>query len=85
MGKQRTLILPPKRDSPTALPAKVVKVLEGWLQRWLPGGTHPDALGEDGPQVDEQVPPILMLLVRATAGSDAIRQYLKGCLLPSEL
>ena len=84
-GKQRTLILPPKRDCPAALPAKVVKVLEGWLQRWLPGGTHPDALGEDGPRVDEQVPPILMLLVRATAGSDAVRQYLRGCLLPVDL
>lgn len=85
VGKKHALALPPKRERPTALPAKVVKVLEGWLQRWLPGATHPDSLGEDGPRVDEQVPPILMLLLRATAGSEAIRSYLKDVLLPSDL
>jgi hypothetical protein len=60
-------------------------VLEGWLQRWLPDATHPDTLGENGLRVDEQVPPILMLLVRAAAGSAPIRQYLKKYLLPADL
>lgn len=82
---KRTLALPPRKEAPTALVVRVVKILETYLDRWIPWPTGPDDELERGLVVDENLPPILLLLSRAAEGSTPTRAYLKKLLLPEDL
>jgi hypothetical protein len=63
----------------------VVKILETYLDRWLPWPKGPDSELEKGLIMDENLPPVFLLLSRAAAGSDPTREHLKRLLLPSIL
>ena len=85
-SRKRALILPPRKEASTAFVARVVKVLDTVLDRWLPYPAGPDDMKyEDDVIMDEHLPPILLLLARAADGSSPSRKYLKDLLFPSNL
>lgn len=83
--QKRSHPLPPRKEAPTALVVRVVKILETYLDKWLPWPKNPDGELERGLVIDENLPPILLLLSRAAEGSQPSRLHLKKLLLPEDL
>lgn len=67
-----------------AFPTKVLKVLEGWFEVYMPYPIKADEVDKNI-MVDEVLPPVLLLLARAAVGSSDFRQILKEQLLPFDL
>ena len=84
-SRGRVIALPPRRTDTTALPQRLLSVLKQFFDIYLPQPTKPDDELQKGLMLDETLPPILLLLARAAAGSDPIRGYLKETLLPADL
>jgi hypothetical protein len=82
---QRGTSAPPTRIDPTALPARLLRVLEDWFASFLPYGTKVDEERTDGIVVDEVLPPLILILMKLAKGNGDMRAYLKEALLPSDL
>lgn len=76
---------PPKTDEPTALPARLLKVLDTFFAAHLPPSRSVDDERQDRVVLDETLPPTLLLLSRAAAASPEIKAYIRSRLLPSAL
>lgn len=86
--RKREYTLPPSRSDPSAFPSKVLRILEEYLNTYVPFPMKPDDFtAETGTdyQLEEHLPPVLALLGKAAAGSDEMRTVLKDRLLPSNM
>ncbi|OCF35034.1 hypothetical protein I316_03074 [Kwoniella heveanensis BCC8398] len=70
---------------PSALPARLIRIFDHFFDTYLPWPRKPDDPLPQGLAMDELLPPLLLLLTRAAAGSEPIRLYLKETLLPSSI
>lgn len=82
---QRGTSAPPTRFDPTALPARLLRVLEDWFASFLPYGKKVDEERTDGIVVDEVLPPLILVLMKLAKGNGDMRAYVKEALLPSDL
>lgn len=73
------------RTDPTALPARLLRIFEDWCDEVFPYPTEVDTERADGLVVDEIIPPTLLVLVKCARGSEEMRAWLKGKLLPVDL
>ncbi|OXM75967.1 hypothetical protein C364_06519 [Cryptococcus neoformans Bt63] len=68
-----------------ALSSRLLKTLDRFFETYLPYPKRPD---DDLPHalvLDEILPPLLLLMTRATLGSENVRLWIKEILLPSSL
>nr|WVH01956.1 guanine nucleotide exchange factor [Naematelia aurantialba] len=81
---RKQITLPTRRNDPRALPARVLHVVETFLETYYP---FPKELDDEvkGLVVDEVLPPVLLVLVRAAAGCSEMRTWLRDTLLPKNL
>ncbi|WVQ84382.1 hypothetical protein IAT38_006534 [Cryptococcus sp. DSM 104549] len=84
-SKRPSLPPVPLSNDPTALPGRLLRVLDGFFEAYLPYPTKPDDTLQKGLVLDEALPPVLLLLTRAAMGSEKMRVWLKEALLPSTL
>ncbi|ORY31806.1 guanine nucleotide exchange factor synembryn-domain-containing protein [Naematelia encephala] len=82
--RKRPITLPGRKTFPAALPARVLRVFEGFVDTYYP---FPRGWDEEvkGLKVDEILPPILLLLVRIAQGCMEFRTWLRDNLLPKNL
>lgn len=64
-----------------ALPRRIIDVLNAFIELNMPGGKQPAS----DLQLDEILPPVLLLAANAAKGSEEMRHYFRGSLLPSDL
>lgn len=64
-----------------ALPRRIIDVLNAFIELNLPGSAPPAA----DLQLDDVLPPVLLLAANAAKGSEEMRHYFRGSLLPSDL
>ena len=76
---------PPTTDDPTALPARLLKILDTFFTAHLPGSRPIDDERQDGIVLDELLPPVLLFLSRALAGVPEMKTYVKAQILPPTL
>ncbi|WWC96479.1 hypothetical protein V866_003347 [Kwoniella sp. B9012] len=81
----RPTVPSPSTQDPSALPTRLLKILDHFFDTYLPWPKKPDDTLPQGLVPDEMLPPLLLLLTRAAAGSEPIRVILKDTLLPSTL
>ena len=75
----------PTMEDPTALPKRLMQILETFFTAHLPGTTPVDAQLSDDAVLDEALPPLLLLLAQAAGGVPAYRDHLKASFFPSSL
>ncbi|WVQ96285.1 hypothetical protein IAU59_003389 [Kwoniella sp. CBS 9459] len=75
----------PSSHDPTALPARLIRIFDHFFKTYIPWPRKPDDPLPQGLVVDEMLPPLLLLLTRAAAGSEPIRLYLTDILLPPNI
>ena len=73
------------RLDPSALPIRVMTILDDFFDTYLPYPTKPDDELQPGLVLGEALPPVLLLLTRAAAGSEPMRSCLKDKLFPPTL
>ncbi|RXK35786.1 hypothetical protein M231_06972 [Tremella mesenterica] len=83
--RERVTLLPPMKTEETALGRRLMKILTTFVNSWLPEGKAPDGELPKGLILDEQLPPLLLLIARATNGSQPTKTYLRETLLPTNL
>ena len=76
---------PVMKSDPTALGIRLYAILETYLSTWLPGTKSPDQDLPKGLVLDEQLPPLLLLIARVCEGSHPSRDYFRQTLLPPDL
>lgn len=79
------LPLPTMHPEPLALPRRIFLLLQDWMDRYLPSTTSPDSELYSRTAIDEVLPPLLLLLVKASQNNDEGRTWLKEQLLPQDL
>jgi len=84
-GGRRSIDPAPRRTDPTALPIRVMKILEEFFVTHLPYPKKSDDDLPPGLMLDEKLPPVLFFLSRAAVGSEPMRVCLKDTLLPFNL
>jgi hypothetical protein len=72
-------------DNTNAFPARLLKILQGFLERYLPYPKDPDDELSQGLVLDDHLPPILALMVNAVEGNDDIKAFVKKTILPPSL
>ncbi|OCF75348.1 hypothetical protein I204_04203 [Kwoniella mangroviensis CBS 8886] len=82
---KRPAVPSPSTSDPSALPTRLLRTLDHFFDTYLPWPKKPDDTIPQGLVPDEMLPPLLLLLTRAAAGSEPIRVYLKETLLPSTI
>ncbi|EIW67595.1 hypothetical protein TREMEDRAFT_33211, partial [Tremella mesenterica DSM 1558] len=83
--RERVTLLPPMKTDETALGRRLMKILTTFVNSWLPEGKAPDGELPKGLILDEQLPPLLLLIARATDGSSPTKTYFRDTLLPTSL
>ncbi|WVF68758.1 hypothetical protein IAT40_003530 [Kwoniella sp. CBS 6097] len=81
----RPAVQTPSSHDPTALPARLLRIFDHFFETYLPWPRKPDDTLPQGLAMDELLPPLLLLLTRAAAGSGPIRANLKEALLPPNI
>ncbi|WWC62884.1 uncharacterized protein I303_105482 [Kwoniella dejecticola CBS 10117] len=78
-------IPPPHTQDPSAFPTRLIRIFDNFFDTYIPWPKKPDDGLPQGLVLDEMLPPLLLLLTRAVAGSEPIRLHLKETLLPANL
>ncbi|WVW85027.1 hypothetical protein I302_107063 [Kwoniella bestiolae CBS 10118] len=81
----RPTIPSPSTQDPSALPTRLLRIFDHFFESYVPWPKKIDDTLPQGLVPDEMLPPLLLLLTRAAAESEPIRQFLKETLLPSTL
>jgi hypothetical protein len=74
---------PTRNDDALAVPTRLLKVMGLYMDQHLKYPVQPDDSPRD--RVDEELPPVLALLLKLVVGSKEIRRFVKDQILPSTL
>ncbi|WWC88355.1 uncharacterized protein L201_003265 [Kwoniella dendrophila CBS 6074] len=84
-SNKKPTVLPPSTQDVSALSSRLLRIFDHFFEVYLPWPKKPDDTLPQGLVLDEMLPPLLLLLTRAAAGSEAIRKHVKETLLPANL
>jgi hypothetical protein len=65
------------------VPGRLMRVLEDYMDQHLKYPVSPDDVQRD--RMDDELPPVLALLLKLVVGSTEIRSFVKDQILPSSL
>ena len=74
---------PPKTDDTLAVPARLIKILNVFIDECLKYPIQPDDIHKI--KLDEVLPPVLALLLKLVVASKEIRLFVKDQILPASL
>lgn len=74
---------PTRHDDPLAVPTRLLRIIGDYFDQHLKYPVQPD--DSKRTSLDEELPPVLALLLKLVVGSKEIRRFVKDQVLPSSL
>jgi len=82
-SSERRSLSPTRNDDPLAVPSRLLAITGDYLDQHLRYPVQPDDTKRTG--MDDELPPVLALLLKLVMGSKEIRTFVKEKILPTSL